>query len=468
MPGICAAHAQRGTGARQTAPHGSSATDHPMAASDAADLSLAIQAYEAGNLEGARPTLLRLATKYPQQAEIQAATGMTLAESGQLKLALPYLQRAHRLSPKDMQVTSNLAVALLKDGDATEAVSLLTREAAQQPEEPEVTLRLAQAQMQAGQAAAAAASYARCADLLQKHGMAVDDDLRHDWAVALLAANDPVQAVTVLQASAEQASSAPLQEMLGEAEERSQHFEAAVQHFKQAAQLDPSDANLYSYAAELMRHWTFPAAIQVLTYASQRYPASDRLQAALGIAFYGNADYEKAVPIFAGLLARDPNSSTAADLLGRSCSALGGAQQNGCTSLQAFAEAHPANAQASLYAGEAILHQPADKQDAAEAEKLLQNALRVNPALANGWYQLAVLQQAKGNWAGSADLLQHALQERPDFPEAHYRLSRAYSHLGKRDDAQKEIALQQKYAGDEKAEEQRRMKEVTTFLVTAN
>ena len=69
---------------------------------------------------------------------------------------------------------------------------------------------------------------------------------------------------------------------------------------------------------------------------------------------------------------------------------------------------------------------------------------------------------------GSADLLQHALQQRPDYPEAHYRLARAYSHLGRRDDAQKEVALQQKFADDAKAAEQRRMKEVTTFLITAN
>ena len=59
--------------------------------------------------------------------------------------------------------------------------------------------------------------------------MSVDDDFRHDWAVALLAANDPAQAVTILQAAADVARSAGLQGLLGDAEERSQHFEAAVQ-----------------------------------------------------------------------------------------------------------------------------------------------------------------------------------------------------------------------------------------------
>ncbi|GAA3765989.1 tetratricopeptide repeat protein [Terriglobus aquaticus] len=439
-----------------------------MSAEDKASLTSAIQAYEAGNLAAARPSLLRLATKYPKQVEVQTATGMTLAESGDLKEALPYLQCAHRLAPRDADISGNLAVALIKSGAPGEAVTLLTEASSQQPDNPVLMIHLAQAQMEAANASAAAKAYSAGARLMQQQGVAVDDDLRHDWAVALLTANDPGQALTVLHAAPDQESSAPLQELLGEAEEQSHHFESAAQHFKRAAELDPSEANLYSYATELMRHWTFPAAIQVLTYAAQRYPSSERMRTALGVAYYGNADYEKAVPVFADLLGKDPNSSTAADLLGRSCSALGGAQQEGCTSLRRFAEAHPANAEASLFAGVAILHQPADKQDAVAAEALLRNAVRVNPKLADAWYQLAVLQQSRNDWAGSADLLHRALQQRPDYPEAHYRLARALSHLGKRDEAQQEIALQQKYAGDAKAEEERRMKEVTTFLVTAN
>ena len=456
---------QRSPTASQPAAGRSSQT---LSSADTSALASAVQAYEAGNLSAARPVLLQLAARYPQHAEIQTVTGMTLAELGDVSAALPFLERAHRLAPQDTQILANLAVALIKTDAAEKAVALLSPEIAQHPQDATLRLRLAQAEMAAGDAAAAATSYTATAKLMQDGGAAVDDDMRQDWAVALLAANEPAQAVAVLQNSSGVAASGQLQEVLGEAEERLQHYELAAQHFKRAAELDPSEANLYGYGVELMRHWTFPSAIQVLSFALQRYPESDRLRSALGIAYYGNANYTKAVPVFAGLLAKEPNSSTAADLLGRSCSALGGAQQDGCTSLRSFAEKHPDNAQASLFAGVAILHQAADEQDTEAAERLLKNALRVDPKLADAWYQLAVLQQTRGDWAGSIDLLQHALRVRPDYPEAHYRMARAYSHMGKHDEAQKEIALQQKYAGDEKAEEQRRMKEVTTFLVKTN
>lgn len=462
----CVIHGQRTVAPSRGMAHARST--ETLTATESASLASAVAAYEAGNLAAARPIFVQLAANHPRHSQIQALAGSTLAETGDLRGALPYLQRAHQLVPRDEEVTGNLAVTLMKLDDPNEAVAVLSQGVAQHPTSPTLHLELAQAQMAAGHAAAAATSYSTTARLMQSSGMPMDDDMRHDWAVALLAANDPAQSIGVLQTAPDLDSSTSLLPLLAEAEERSQKFEAAAQHYKRAAELEPSEQNLYSYAVELMRHWTFPAAAQVLTFALKQYPASDRLRTALGIAYYGNADYERAVPVFAELLAKDPNSSSTADLLGRSCNALGGAQQEGCSTLQRFAEAHPSNARASLFAGIAILHQPADKQDLVAAERLLRNAVRVDPTLADGWYQLAVLQQGRGDWTGSADLLQHALQEKPDYPEAHYRLARAYSHLGRRDDAQKEIALQQKYAGDVKAEEQRRMKEVTTFLTTAN
>jgi len=44
---------------------------------------------------------------------------------------------------------------------------------------------------------------------------------------------------------------------------------------------------------------------------------------------------------------------------------------------------------------------------------------------------------------------------------------RAYSHLGRRDDAAKQIELQQRYAKEQKDSVDARLKEVTTFLTAA-
>src|SRR5206468_11413884 len=133
-----------------------------------------------------------------------------------------------------------------------------------------------------------------------------------------------------------------------------------------------------------------------------------------------------------------------------------------------FADAHPENAMASLYAASSILHQATDTRDTARAESLLQHSLKADPRLADAWYELGVLQQSRNQWDESAASLEHAVEQRPSFPEAHYRLSRAYARLGKGDKAQAEIALQQKYAQQSKDENNRRMQEVITFLTAKN
>jgi tetratricopeptide (TPR) repeat protein len=99
---------------------------------------------------------------------------------------------------------------------------------------------------------------------------------------------------------------------------------------------------------------------------------------------------------------------------------------------------------------------------------LLQQALAEDPKLTEAYYQLGVLEQQRSHWKESAVVLEKAVELRPSYPEAHYRLSRAYSHLGMRDDAQKQMALQQQYAQQEKDHLNARMQEVVTFLLKAN
>ncbi len=439
-----------------------------MTPADTQRLQSALVDYDAGNLARAQPVLLELASRYPRQMQVQAAAGMTLAELGKIAEATPYLLQAHTLAPDNAEVALNLAVAYLKANQAVKAVPLLQAAVQQKPGSAELRVTLAQAQMQANQPEAAVQSYAKADALLRASGSTANAELRQDWAAALLNANKAPQAAAVLQEVPAAENSAPVQELLAEVEEKSGHYEAAVRHFKRAAELDPSEPNLYAYGSELMQHWTFPAAIEILSFASHKYPESERLQMGLGIAYYGNSAYDKAVPVFETLLAKQPDSAAAADLLGRSCSAISGGQQAGCATLRQFAQMHPANAPASLYAAIAILHQPAEQQDSGAVESLLRNALRVDPKLAEAWYQLAVLQQTRNEWQASAASLDRALGVRPAYPEAHYRLARAYSHLGKRDEAQQQIALQQKYAAETKAAENKRMQEVMTFLTTAN
>jgi tetratricopeptide (TPR) repeat protein len=215
---------------------------------------------------------------------------------------------------------------------------------------------------------------------------------------------------------------------------------------------------------ELLRHFSWQPAVKVADYGIQRYPASTRLKAARGIALYADNRYKEAADVFSTLLAGDPGNATWAGLLGRNCSLIADVAMPACDSLQSFAERHPRNAEAATYAATALLHQPADKRDNAKARALLQQAIAADPRLADAYYQFGVLDQEETHWQDSTTPLEKAIALNPTLAEAHYRLARAYSHLGRRDEAAKEIELQQRYAKEQKDSLDARLKEVTTFL----
>jgi len=253
--------------------------------------------------------------------------------------------------------------------------------------------------------------------------------------------------------------------LAADAEERAGHFPEALMHFQTAAQMNPSDANLYALAVELLRHWTWPEAIKVANFGAERFPASTHFRVAAGIGYYANSEYKEAVHVFSQLLQADPNNGTYADLLGRSCSLLAEGESAGCTEIYHFAERHPGNAVTTTYAAVAILHEPSEKHDLDKAAALLHAAIAADPKYAEAWFQMGALEQIQLHWMESAAALEQSIALRPDYAEAHYRLSRAYAHLGRREDAQREIALHQTYSQQAKDSLNARMQELMTFIL---
>lgn len=389
---------------------------------------------------------------------------MALAETGTEAEALPYLQRAHKGKPADAAIAYNLGVAQVKAGDAAGAEQTFRGILSRTPGRGDVRLALASAQLQASEFAAAAGSFAEAEKALRSSGEQLPAETRQDWALALLNAGRADDATKVLMRIHSLQQSAPALSLLAEAEEKSGDFRSALEHYEAAAKLDASEPNVYAFGNELLQHWTFPPAIEVFKFGVAKYPVSDRMQLALGIAYFGNGNYDKAIPVFETLLRNAPSNTAAADLLGRSCAATSGDSAPGCNTLQSFAEQHPENATAAVYAASAILREPGATRDLTKARTLLEQATKTNPKLPDAWYQMGVLQQAENQWEGSASSLQKAIDLRPAFPEAHYRLSRAYGHMGKREQATQEIALQRQYTEQEKQANNQRMKDVITFL----
>lgn len=431
-----------------------------MSSSDQAKLRAALDAYDQGNSQKAQPLLVDLATRYPRNYEAVEALGSLYTESGDLDKALPYLQRAIVIAPHQAIAHANLGAAFLKLNRNADAVHELQIAAKIEPHNAETQSNLGNALMLTNQSAAAAKSFAVASAAAPGNW-----DLAYNWALALYDSGSPQQASVVLQKIPAQAMTDQSHSLAGDIDEKLGNFKQAIIHYQAAAQSNPSDANIYTLTLELLRHWTWDEAIVIANYGASRYPDKIHFKVAEGIALYGSSKYPAAAAAFSKLLSQDPENTLYADLLGRSCSLVADGVNPDCNGLEDFASRHPENARAATYAAASILHRPAAEQDTAKAEQLLRQAIAADPKLTEAYYQLGVLEQQRSDWKESSLALEKAIALRPAYAEAHYRLSRAYAHLGMRDEAQKQMALQQQYSQQEKDHIDTRLQEVVTFLL---
>ncbi|WP_263382132.1 tetratricopeptide repeat protein [Granulicella arctica] len=434
-----------------------------MSAADAATLNKALAAYDSGNGAAAKPDLERLAARYPANFPANEALGILYVDAGEFARAVPFLEHAANAEKTNASAQANLGAAYIQVSDAKAAIQVLRRATTLDPHNGGVFSSLGHALFLDKQPAEAADAFAKAVAL---EPASVDDV--YDWAVALNAAHKDAEAVAVLQRIPAGQRTDAEESLWGDAEERQGHFKEAVEHLQAAARLNPSEPNTYAVAIELLRHWSWEQAVEITRFGVKQFPESRRLAMANGIAYYGSGGYMEASAIFGGLLALDPTNENYGSLLGRSCSAAGGAAAPECQSLIAFAEKHPQNAQIDVSAAISLLHQPSAEQHLDQAQQMLEEAIRHDAKIPEAYYQLGVLQQQRLQWVESAASLKKAVELRPSFAEAHYRLARAYSHTGEGELARKEIALQQQYAQQEKDETNARLKEVTIFLTASH
>ena len=430
-----------------------------LRAHDQHELASALAADDAGHPGQAEQPLLDLARRYPQNFEISESLGLVYAELGEYKRACPYLEKATKANSKSAVAFANLGSAYLKLSRTADAVNALQQAATLDPRNAATQTNLGLAQMQSRRPRLAAEAFAHAAQF-----SAPSADLLYNWSVALLSTGEVTEAAAVAGRIPDADSSSQIQSLLGDIAEHQGQFKNAVDHYQKATDLNPTEANIYTLAMEFVRHWTFDPAIKIFDYGLERYPASTLLLSGKGIAEYADNHYTDAASIFSGLLTHDPNNALYAEILGHSCNLLPESIPS-CSGMIMFAEAHPFNAQTSLYAAESLLHNPGDQGAHEKAEALLRRAIKNNPNLAEAWYELGVLDQQKGNWQESQTALEKCVALRPKLSKVHYRLALAYAHLGKRDRAKQEIALQQQYSKQEKDKLNARMEDVTRFVV---
>ncbi|MGC2299739.1 MAG: tetratricopeptide repeat protein [Acidobacteriaceae bacterium] len=420
----------------------------------------AMAAKDQGDLDRAERLLLALHAAHPGIFAVDESLGLILVSRGEVLRALPLLQSGVREQPSSDAAHANLGAALYSLHRNVAALAELQEAARINPGNVSTQQSLGRLYLEMQKPDKAADAFVAAVELRPD-----DADLQLDCVTALLAADRLNEAQSILSTFAGADESARAQSLLGEVSEKRGQFQDAIAHLVRAAQLDPSEENAWQLGAEFLRHWTFAEAIREFEAAAVKFPASTRMRFGLGAAYYGAGRYGEAIPVFANLLDGDQNNAQYAKLLGMACTAPTDKPQPRCDALVTYTRAHPHDAVVATEAASMLLHQRPADDNVALARRLLTAALAADPKLADAQYEMGLLRQDQGDWAGSIANLKLAVKLKPDLTQAHYRLALAYRRTAEPQAAQSEMDLERKYAKQEQDDEDSSLRQITTFVV---
>jgi len=270
-----------------------------------------------------------------------------------------------------------------------------------------------------------------------KQSLAKDVELIKDQSTSA-----PTTKIVLEKALQHDPDNAQLHHQLAEVEERAGEPLAAVKEFQRAAELDPSEPNLFDWGSELLAHGAAEPAVEVFNKGRRLFPHSVRMLTALGTAWYLRGSYERATDMLCDASDLEPGNPTPHIFLGKILVAENVSSERLRNTLKRFASLQPENANANYLYALSLWKQPASSQDphvVSEIEALLQKSTRLDPNLAPAYLRLGIVYSEKQDFPKALIALKKAAELDPNSEQAHYRLSQVYRHLGQTENAQREM-----------------------------
>jgi tetratricopeptide (TPR) repeat protein len=332
--------------------------------------------------------------------------------------------------PKGFQPNAQLGLHLAREGKSSEAIPYLQKAHQSHPEDTRLAFALAQAYADTGRLASA-----------------------RYLANATLAAHDE----------------ADLHHLLADVDEKQRDPVAAVHEYQRAAELDPSEPNLFDWGTELLTHRALEPALQVFTKGNRLFPQSARLLVGLGVTEYAAGSPELAARHVCAASDIEPASLVPYLVLGKMQVVETGPSPCVTAKLERFVRLHPDNALANYYyAGRLWTHRKdSDSPDTdSQIESLLNKAIQLDPHLALAYLQLGMLWEERKDDSKAITAYQSAIAADSRLPEPHYRLAQVYRRTGQTAKAQEELALSEQLSQKTTQQAEQETREIPQFVYT--
>jgi len=241
---------------------------------------------------------------------------------------------------------------------------------------------------------------------------------------------------------------------LAESYEHSGHPLEAVREFQRAAELNPSEINLFDWGTELLSHRAAEPAAEVFGKGVRLFPQSVRMMLGLATAWYSAGLYEKASQWFFKAADADPNDPNPYLFLGKVQSREITESAGYRDRLARFAKLAPNNALANYYYALSLCNQ----HDYVSARRSLDKAVTLDPHLAVAYLQLGIIEHSISDY-------RKGVEADPALEEAHYRLAEAYRLSGDAVKAKEEMAVYNKLLKESNEAVERERREMQRFVV---
>ena len=262
---------------------------------------------------------------------------------------------------------------------------------------------------------------------------------------------------------------AGLHHLLGDVEEKLGDPLKAVQEYEHAAEMSPSEPNLFDWGAELLMHRAMEPAIEVFTKGNRLFPHSVRMLVGLGVSWYARGSYEPAVQRLCEASDLNPDDPGPYLFLGKIQSVEKTQPDALAERLRRFVTLQPENAMANYYYAVSLWKSrkgPEDGETVAQVQSLLEKALHLDPRLGPGHLQLGILSSERKDFSEAISAYQQTIEVNPSLEEAHYRLAEAYRQTGQKLKAQEELRVYDQISKSKAADAERERHEIQQFVYT--
>jgi len=314
--------------------------------------------------------------------------------------------------------------------------------------------------LQAGRAKQAIAYLERAVKLKP-----MDYDAAFSLAVASQKSGDAKRADQIAQTLLARGERAELHVLLAEVRESERQPVEAVREYQRAAEMEPSEENLFVWGAELLLHHAYAPAAEVFAKGHRLYPKSVRTLVGLGSAAYAQDLNEQAARWLLEAIEMAPTDPRPYQFLAKVQEVAKSEPQEWVEAFQRYAALRPEDARAHYYLAVALEKQRRGQRDFAARQAELQKAITIDPRLGDAYLKLGVLSGEKGELPKAVASLQKAIEFTPLPDEAHLRLAQIYRLMGETEKARKESALYEEDSVKKKEQMERERREVGEFVV---